>query len=96
MLALDLQPVKKIELFTNSPCLTSNFIHYHSRHAGNQGGCIVADVTIEDGIIRVKDLDIQDGKAAKALAEYPEAKWAEITRRAVKIGLGVLKGGAEP
>ena len=56
----------------------------------------MADVTIEDGIIRVKDLDIQDGKAAKALAEYPEAKWAEITRRAVKIGLGVLKGGAEP
>lgn len=96
MLALDLQPVKKIELFTISPCLTSNCIHHHSRHAGNQGGCIVADVTIEDGIIRVKELDIQDGKAAKALAEYPEAKWAEITRRAVKIGLGFLKGGAEP
>ena len=96
MLALTLQPVKKFELFTISPCLTSNCIHHHSRHAGNQGGCIVADVTIEDGIIRVKDLDIQDGKAAKALAEYPEAKWAEITRRAVKIGLGFLKGGAEP
>ena len=96
MLALDLQPVKKFGLFTISPCLTSNCIHHHSRHAGNLGGCIVADVTIEDGIIRVKDLDIQDGKAAKALAEYPEAKWAEITRRAVKIGLGFLKGGAEP
>ena len=96
MLALDLQPVKKFGLFTISPCSTSNCIHHHSRHAGNQGGCIVADVTIEDGIIRVKDLDIQDGKAAKALAEYPEAKWAEITRRAVKIGLGFLKGGAEP
>lgn len=96
MLALDLQPVKKFGLFTISPCLTSNCIHHHSRHAENQGGCIVADVTIEDGIIRVKDLDIQDGKAAKALAEYPEAKWAEITRRAVKIGLGFLKGGAEP
>jgi len=47
-----------------------------------QGGHIVAEVTIEDGIIRVKELDIQDGKAAKVLAEYPEARWAEITRRA--------------
>ncbi len=56
----------------------------------------MADVTIEDGIIRVKELDIQDAKAAKVLAEYPEARWAEITRRAVKIGLGYLKGGAEP
>ena len=96
MLALDLQPVKKFGLFTISSCLTSNGIHQYSRHAGNQGGSAVADVTIEDGIIRVKELDIQDGKAAKALAEYPEAKWAEITRRAVKIGLGFLKGGAEP
>jgi hypothetical protein len=56
----------------------------------------VSDVKIEDGIIRVKELDIQDAKAAKVLAEYPEARWAEITRRAVKIGLGYLKGGAEP
>jgi hypothetical protein len=60
-----------------------------------QGGEIVAQVTIEDGIIRVKDLDIQDGKAAKVLAEYPEARWSEITRRALKIGLGYLQGGAE-
>lgn len=55
----------------------------------------MADVTIEDGIIRVKDLDIQDGKAAKVLEEYPEARWPEITRRALKIGLGYLKGGAQ-
>jgi hypothetical protein len=27
--------------------------------------------------------------------EYPEAKWPEITRRALKIGLGYLKGGAQ-
>ena len=67
-----------------------------ARHAGHEGGRIVANVTIEDGIIRVKELVIQDGKAAKVLAEYPEARWAEITRRAVKIGLGYLKGGAEP
>jgi hypothetical protein len=53
----------------------------------------VADVRIEDGIIRVTELDIQDARAAAVLAEYPEARWAEITRRAVKIGLGYLKGG---
>jgi hypothetical protein len=60
-----------------------------------EGGHIVAQVTIEDGIIRLKELDIQDGKAAKALAEYPEARWAEVTRRALKIGLGYLQGGAQ-
>lgn len=55
----------------------------------------MAEVTIQDGIIRVKELDIQDGKAAKVLEEYPEARWPEITRRALKIGLGHLKGGAQ-
>lgn len=55
----------------------------------------MAEVTIDDGIIRVKELDVQDPKAAKVLAEYPEARWPEITRRALKIGLGYLKGGAE-
>jgi hypothetical protein len=95
MLALDLQPVKKIEFFTVCPCLTSNSVQRHSKQCRKQGGHIVAVVTIEDGIIRVKELDIQDGKAAKVLAEYPEARWAEITRRALKIGLGYLKGGAQ-
>ena len=65
------------------------------RNAGNKEDTFVAEVTIEDGIIRVKDLDIQDGKAAKVLAEYPETRWAEITRRALKIGLGYLQGGAQ-
>jgi hypothetical protein len=60
-----------------------------------RGGENVSEVTIEDGIIRVKDLDIQDGKSAKVLAEYPETRWAEITRRALKIGLGYLQGGAK-
>jgi hypothetical protein len=55
----------------------------------------VAEVKIEDGIIKVVDLDIQDPKAAAVLAEYPEARWAEVTRRAIKIGLGYLKGGGE-
>jgi len=53
----------------------------------------VAEIKIEDGIIRVTALDIQDPKAAAVLAAYPEAKWAEVTRRALKIGLGYLKGG---
>ncbi len=58
-------------------------------------GDFVADVKVEDGIIRIKELDIQDMKAAKVLAEYPETRWAEITRRAIKIGLGYLRGGAD-
>lgn len=53
----------------------------------------MADVQIEDGIIRVVQLDIQDPKAAAVLAAYPQVRWAEITRRAMKIGLGYLKGG---
>ena len=55
----------------------------------------MADVHIEDGIIKILNLDVQDSKAAAVLAEYPQVRWAEITRRAVKIGLGYLKGGAK-
>jgi hypothetical protein len=55
----------------------------------------VADVQIEDGIIKIAGLDIQDPKAAAVLAEYPQVRWAEITRRALKIGLGYLKGGGK-
>ncbi|MEX5214837.1 MAG: hypothetical protein NW703_11795 [Nitrospiraceae bacterium] len=55
----------------------------------------MAEVRIEDGIIRVVELDVQDPKAAAVLAEYPTARWAEITRRALKIGLGYMKGGAK-
>lgn len=55
----------------------------------------MADVQIEDGIIKVVQLDIQDPKAAAVLAEYPPARWPEITRRAMKIGLGYLKGGGK-
>ncbi len=57
-----------------------------------EGGS-VADIRIDDGIIRIQNLDIQDLKAAAVLAAYPQARWAEITRRAIKIGLGYLKGG---
>ena len=55
----------------------------------------MAEVKIEDGIIRVTDLDVQDPKVANILAEYPENRWTEVTRRAIKIGLGYLKGGAQ-
>jgi hypothetical protein len=55
----------------------------------------VADVQIDDGIIKILNLDVQDPKAAAVLAEYPQVRWAEITRRALKIGLGYLKGGAK-
>jgi hypothetical protein len=55
----------------------------------------VAEVRIEDGIIKVIQLEVQDVKAAAVLAEYPEARWPEITRRALKIGLGYLKGGGQ-
>jgi hypothetical protein len=59
------------------------------------GEAIMADVKVQDGIISVKDLQIQDPRAVAVLMEYPEARWAEITRRALKIGLGYLKGGAQ-
>ena len=55
----------------------------------------MADVKIDAGIIQINDLAIQDVKAAKVLAEYPEERWPEITRRALKIGLGYLQGGAD-
>ena len=53
----------------------------------------MADVQIHDGIIRVTELEVQDPKAAAVLAEFPQTRWPEITRRAIKIGLGYLKGG---
>jgi hypothetical protein len=55
----------------------------------------VAQVKVQDGVIKVIELDVQDPKAAAVLAEYPEVRWAEVTRRALKIGLGYLKGGAQ-
>lgn len=55
----------------------------------------MADIQIEDGIIKITNLDIQDPKAAAVLAAYPQARWAEVTRRAIKIGLGYLKGGEQ-
>ena len=63
------------------------------RHLADEEGGLVADIQIEDGIIKILSLEIQDPKAAAILSAYPQARWAEITRRAVKIGLGYLKGG---
>jgi len=53
----------------------------------------VADVQIDDGIIKILSLEVQDPRAAQVLAAYPQVRWAEITRKALKIGLGYLKGG---
>ena len=57
-----------------------------------EGGS-VADIQVDNGIINILNLEIQDPKVAAILAAYPQVRWAEITRRAVKIGLGYLKGG---
>lgn len=57
----------------------------------------MADIQIDDGIIKILNMEVQDPKARNAvLAEYPQVRWAEITRKAVKIGLGYLKGGEKP
>ncbi|MCE9537064.1 MAG: hypothetical protein K8R65_11735 [Nitrospirae bacterium] len=56
----------------------------------------MADIQINDGIIKIMNMEVQDPKAAAVLAEYPQVRWAEITRKAVKIGLGYLKGGEKP
>ncbi|MDH4084351.1 MAG: hypothetical protein OEV99_16075 [Nitrospira sp.] len=53
----------------------------------------MADIQIDDGILRIRNLDIQDPTTTAILSAYPQTRWAEITRRAVKIGLGYLKGG---
>jgi hypothetical protein len=53
----------------------------------------MAEIHIEDGTVTIERLEIQDPKAAAILAAYPPQRWAEITRRAVKIGLGYLRGG---
>jgi len=52
-------------------------------------------IKIEDGVMYIKDFYLQDPQAAAILATYPEAKWPEMTRRALKIGLHYLKAGAE-
>lgn len=53
----------------------------------------MSDIQIQDGIITITSLDIQDPNVAAILAAYPAERRAEITRRALKIGLGYLKGG---
>ena len=72
---------------------TTRFEWYSQQCSHGQGGGLVADIQIDDGILRILNLEIQDPKAAAVLSAYPQARWAEITRRAVKIGLGYLKGG---
>ena len=58
-----------------------------------QKGSAMADIHIDSGIISITSLNVQDVKAADILAAYPPERRAEIMRRAIKIGLGYLKGG---
>ena len=53
------------------------------------------EIKIEDGIVYITNLYLQDSQAAAILAEYPESQWPEMTRRALKIGLNYMKGGAD-
>ena len=53
------------------------------------------EVRIEDGIVYVTNLYLQDPQAAAILAEYPDTRWPEVIRRALKIGLNYMKGGAD-
>ncbi len=55
----------------------------------------MAEVKIEDGVLKIIALDIQDPKMVKILEDYPPNRWCEVTRRALKIGLGYLQGGAQ-
>ncbi len=53
------------------------------------------EIRIEDGIVYITNLYLQDPQAAAALAEYPESRWPEMARRALKIGLHYMKGGTD-
>ncbi len=53
------------------------------------------EIRIEDGIVYIANLYLQDPQAAAILAGYPESRWPEMTRRALKIGLTYMKGGAD-
>jgi len=53
------------------------------------------EIRIEDGIVYIANLYLQDPQAAAILAEYPESRWPEMARRALKIGLNYMKGGAD-
>ena len=53
------------------------------------------EIRIEDGIVYITHLYLQDPQTAAILAEYPESRWPEMARRALKIGLNYMKGGAD-
>ena len=98
MLACDPNSVNEAadDRLTGLRIFSAAFIRIESRRENSQREAqTVADVQIEDGIIKIASLDVQDPKAAAVLAEYPQVRWAEITRRALKIGLGYLKGGGK-
>lgn len=82
-------------LTPSARCLAQDQLIFITTERSQGEAYTVADVQIDDGIIKIANLDIQDPKAAAVLAEYPQVRWAEITRRALKIGLGYLKGGGK-
>jgi hypothetical protein len=53
------------------------------------------EIRIEDGIVYITNLYLQDSHAAAILGGYPENRWPEMTRRALKIGLQYMKGGGD-
>jgi len=53
------------------------------------------EIRIEEGILYITNLYLQDAQAAAILTEYPENRWPETIRRALKIGLTYMKGGAD-
>ncbi|MEK6605372.1 MAG: hypothetical protein AABY77_05735 [Nitrospirota bacterium] len=53
------------------------------------------EIRIEDGIVYITNLYLQDPQTAAILAAYPEGRWPEMTRRALKIGLTYMKGGED-
>jgi hypothetical protein len=88
-------PITVNETPTDRLTVSSECFHKSCQKTLSEKRTPVAQISIQDGIIKITELEIQDPKAAAVLAEYPEVRWAEITRRALKIGLGYLKGGGK-
>ena len=55
----------------------------------------MADVKLEDGIIRIKELDIQDVRQLKSWPNTLKHDGLKSPAVRLKIGLGYLQGGAQ-
>ncbi len=69
-------PTLSTKLKMKSLVITGNYEEFKQETpeswAKDKGRRIVAEVKIDDGIIKVVSLEIQDHKIAKILEEYPE------------------------